>query len=73
MNKRRIVVSKINSIGSMSNVAIFSKNENRIDGGSINNAYCSIDHDNITTYVRSEYWDGKKYLYRPYVECGYVE
>jgi hypothetical protein len=72
MAGRRIVITKINTVGSMRNNAAFTKNKDRIDGGALNSVYCSIDHDNLTTYMRKEVWDLTKYKYPPYVQCDYV-
>ena len=76
MNKR-ILISKINSVGSMRNNSSFSKRSDNISGNSLNanRPYCSIDNDNITTYVQKKVWVVEKsiYQYPPYVECEYVE
>jgi len=72
MNKRRIVITKINTVGAMRNNVQYTKNEDRIDGTSLSRVYCSIDHDNLTTYMRKEVWDLTKYKYPPYVQCDYV-
>ena len=76
MNKR-VVISRDNYTGSMRKTIAFNKSENRISGNELNigKPYCSIDNDNITTYVQKQVWGNRifRYIYPPYVECEYVE
>lgn len=76
MNKK-IVISRINSSGSVRNFKTGNKStgiSNQIDGRALADNYCSEDNDNITTYVQLKQWSIEltKYIYPPYVECEYV-
>ena len=77
MATKKIVASKINAIGAMRQFTTNGKSKGLSDSFSdkaLKKAYCSIDNDNITTYVQKREWviTLNDYLYPPYVECEYV-
>lgn len=73
MNKK-IVVSKINTIGSMRQNIGTNKTLDKPSGRALRRIYCSIDNDNLTTYVQDKVWviTLNDFLFPPYVECEYV-
>lgn len=77
MATKKIVGSKMNGIGVMRQFKTDGKTKgisDQISGKALKKAYCSIDNDNITTYVQKRLWviNLNDYLYPPYVECEYV-
>ena len=77
MATKKIVASKINAIGAMRQFKTDGKSKglfDQISDKALKKPYCSIDSDNITTYVQKREWviNLNDYLYPPYVECEYV-
>lgn len=77
MANKKVVISKINSVGSVRNFKTRNKiagAPNQIDGRALEDNYCSEDNDSITTYVQLKNWSVEltKYIYPPYVDCEYV-
>lgn len=71
---KKTVVSKINLIGAIrQNISSF-KTIDKASGRALNPPYCSLEHDNVTTYVQNKLWDTtiNDYQFPPYVECDYV-
>ena len=74
MANKKTVISKINATGAMRQSKSGIKTNDKISGRALKKAYCSIDNDNITTYVQKKEWviSLNDYLFPPYVECEYV-
>lgn len=77
MATQKIVSSKINAIGAMRVFKTDGKYKGFSDEFSdraLKKPYCSIDNDNVTTYVQKKEWNISlnDYLFPPYVECEYV-
>lgn len=68
--KKRIVISKNNEISSVRDFITPNKNLDNIKSNNL--LYCSLDFDNITTYVSKQIWVENQYQYPPYVQCEYV-
>jgi hypothetical protein len=74
MAAKRVVISKINGTGVVRQNTTSKVFKDRFEGKLLNEPSCSIDSDNLTTYVQIREWviDKNDYLYPPYVECEYV-
>ena len=77
MATKKIIASKTNATGAMRQFTTNGKSKGLADplsGRALKKAYCSVDNDNITTYVQKREWvlTLNDYLYPPYVECEYV-
>ena len=71
---KKIVISRINSIGVMRQATPNRKVIDKISDRALKKVYCSIDNDSVTTYVQKKEWviSLSDYLFPPYVECEYV-
>ncbi len=71
---KKTVVSKINAVGAMRQNVQSTKTIDTFSGRALRRIYCSIDNDNVTTYVQKKEWviSLNDYLFPPYVECEYV-
>ena len=74
MATKRVIISKINGVGVVRKNATSKVFKNRFEGKISREPSCSIDNDDLTTYVQIKEWviDKKDYLHPPYVECEYV-
>jgi hypothetical protein len=72
---KKTIVSKINAIGAMRQNKTNLKTIDKPSERALRQIYCSIDNDNITTYVQKKEWviTLNDYLFPPYVECEYVQ
>jgi hypothetical protein len=71
---KKTVVSKINATGAMRQNIGATKTIDKASGRALRRIYCSIDNDNVTTYVQKKEWviSLNDFLFPPYVECNYV-
>lgn len=74
MASKKVVISRINTAGSIRQFKTTDKSLDTFDGKSLKAVLCDSENDNKTTYVQKKIWSVtlNDYLFPPYVDCEYV-